>query len=290
MVLGIGVSALVGLVGVAAGVETGVLPGRAGLHDALGLNGEPGEIPDVPPGPLRTGDFTSRARLGRSVGWAVAYPPGAGDGIRLPVLLVLHGRGGDHMNAFGAGLGLDRFLADAVARGEPAFAVASVDGGDTYWHRRASGEDAGAMVTDEFVPLLGGLGLDVGRIAFLGWSMGGYGSMLLASRLGPSRVAGVAAESPAIWESASQTAPGAFDGAADYEAHTVFRRQAQLARIPLRIDCGTGDPFYRATKAFVATLSPRPAGGFQPGGHDLGYWRRMAPAQLAFVGRHLHRG
>ena len=224
------------------------------------------------------------------MGWAVAYPPGASDGIRLPVLLVLHGRGGDHSNAFGAGLGLDRFLADAVTRGGPAFAIASADGGDTYWHRRTSGEDAGAMVTDEFVRLLGGLSLDVARVGFLGWSMGGYGSMLLASRLGPSHVAAVAAESPEIWESANQTAPGAFDGPADYEAHTVLRRHAQLARIPLRIDCGTGDPFYRATKAFIAILSPRPAGGFRPGGQDLGYWRRMAPAQLAFVGRHLRPG
>jgi enterochelin esterase-like enzyme len=224
------------------------------------------------------------------VGWAVAYPPGASDGTRLPVLLVLHGRGGDHSTAFGDGLGLDRFLADAVTRGGPAFAIAGVDGSDTDWHAGRPARDAGAMVTDEFVPLLGGLSLDVARVDFLAWSMGGYGSMLLASRLGPSHVAAVAAESPAIWESANQTAPGAFDGPADYEAHTVLRRQAQLARIPLRIDCGTGDPFYRSTKDFVPTLTPRPAGGFQPGGHDLRYWRRMAPAQLAFVGRHLHLG
>ena len=274
---------------IAAGVETEVLPGRSRLHEALGLNGEPGDIPDVTPGRIQTGRLVSRARLGRTVGWAVAYPPEVADGIRLPVLVVLHGRGGDHTHAFGTALGLERFLAQAVSRGVPPFAVASVDGGDTYWHPRSSGEDAGAMVTDEFIPLLGGIGLDASRVGFLGWSMGGYGSMLLASRLGPSRVAAVVAESPAIWESADETASGAFDGPADYEAHTVFHRQEALARIALRIDCGTGDPFYRATRAFVATLSPKPAGGFQPGGHDMEYWRRMAPAQLAFVGRHLAR-
>ncbi len=51
-------------------------------------------------------------------------------------------------------LGLDRFLAAGVRAGLPPLAIASVDGGTTYWHRRQDGEDAGAMVLEEFVPLL----------------------------------------------------------------------------------------------------------------------------------------
>ena len=45
--------------------------------------------------------------------------------------------------------------AQAVAAGLPPFAVVAVDGGGSYWHKRASGEDAGAMVLDELIPMLG---------------------------------------------------------------------------------------------------------------------------------------
>ena len=42
----------------------------------------------------------------------------------------------------------------------PPFAVVSVDGGDTYWHRRASGADSDAMVLTELLPMLAMHGLD----------------------------------------------------------------------------------------------------------------------------------
>jgi hypothetical protein len=37
----------------------------------------------------------------------------------------------------------------------------------------------------------------------------------------------------------------------------------------------------------VTGFARPPAGGFEPGAHDLDYWRRMASAQLAFLGAHL---
>ncbi|HLN78886.1 MAG TPA: alpha/beta hydrolase, partial [Nocardioidaceae bacterium] len=58
-----------------------------------------------------------------------------------------------------------------------------------------------------------------------------------------------------------------------------------LDGIPVRIDCGEGDPFYAATHDYVAGFDVPPAGGFQPGDHDVGYWRRMAPHQLRFLAR-----
>jgi hypothetical protein len=97
----------------------------------------------------------------------------------------------------------------------------------------------------------------------------------------------VVAESPALWHRAADSPPGAFDDAADFRAHTVFGRERQLSGIPVRVDCGTGDPFYPAARDYVDALSPPPAGVFQPGGHDPGYWRRMAPQQLAFLAAHL---
>jgi S-formylglutathione hydrolase FrmB len=206
------------------------------------------------------------------------------------VAVVLHGRDNNHASVFDSGyLGLHHYLAAAVHQGVAPFALASVDGGESYWHARDSGEDAGAMVVDEFLPLLAGRSLDTKRLGFLGWSMGGYGALSLAGELGRDRVAGVAAESPALWHSYEDTAPGAFDDAADFAAATTLGRQGNLHGIPVRIDCGEGDRFYAATRDYVSGFDVRPAGGFQPGGHDVGYWRRMAPHQLRFLGQALAR-
>ena len=60
----------------------------------------------------------------------------------------------------------------------------------------------------------------------------------------------------------------------------------RLAGIPLRVECGTGDGFCPNVEDYVAGLHPRPAGGFPPGGHNLDFWRREAPAQLAFAAAH----
>jgi hypothetical protein len=86
---------------------------------------------------------------------------------------------------------------------------------------------------------------------------------------------------------AAHAAEGAFDDAEDYAEHDLAGRQELLAGIPVRIDCGTGDGFYLPTKHYVAGFAEPPEGGFEPGGHDYGYWRRLAPAQLQFVARHL---
>ena len=100
--------------------------------------------------------------------------------------------------------------------------MVAVDGGGSYWHKRASGEDSGAMVLDELIPMLAAQGLDTSRVGFLGWSMGGYGALLLGARLGPARTAAICAVSPALWTSSGAAAPGAFDGADDYAANSVW--------------------------------------------------------------------
>lgn len=280
---GTGVAAL-GVLGGGVLVEHGVLPGKTRLDDLLGLNGASVPIPDVAPGSRHDGSFTSTARAGTRTAWSMSVPPGA-EPAGLPLLVCLHGAGGDHRSAFDD-LGIDRFLAQATAAGVPPFAVASVDGGQhSYWHPRAVGGDAGAMVTDELIPLLRrefGLGQ---RLGLYGWSMGGYGALRLAMR--GAAVGAVVACSPALFASYASSAPGAFDGEADFREQGLHDQGSTFPHVPVRIDIGKDDPFYAEVRDFVGQMSPAPAGGFEAGAHTDGYWRRMLPAQLAFVGRHL---
>jgi len=233
-------------------------------------------------GPHTSGVLTSAAR-GRDVNWRVAYPPGRQVGDALPVVLVLHGRGGDERSAFDD-LGLDRYLADVVADGAPAFALAAIDGGDHgYWHRRADGDDPGGMLLDEFVPLLAAQGLATSKVGVFGWSMGGYGGLLLAETAGPERIAAVAADSPALWPEFGGSAEGAFDGAADFAAHDVMAHPERLAGIPVRIACGDRDPFYGAVRLFARDVPDLAGTDFSTGEHTGTFWRRTAPEQLRFL-------
>jgi S-formylglutathione hydrolase FrmB len=227
---------------------------------------------------MTTGSFVSAARGGVSTNWAIARPPGQTKALR-PVI-ALHGKGSDASTVMAGGV--EQGLAQAVNAGLPPFAVVAVDGGGSYWHKRASGEDAGAMVLNELIPMLDTQRLDTSRVAFLGWSMGGYGALLLGGRLGSARTAAICAVSPALWLSPGAAAPGAFDGADDFAANSVFGMPA-LASIPIRVDCGDSDPFYAATKQFIAQLPNPPAGGFSPGGHNAEFWSSQLPAELTWM-------
>jgi len=295
-------SFLAGLFGAVVGgggylVTAGVLPGRTTLFETLGLDGSDGALPRVEPGELHLGSFRSAARGDADTGWVLALPPGvAFDRLKapgrqpLPVCVLLHGRGDSATSL--VDIGYDRFLAGATMTGVPPFAIAAVDGGDRYWHRRSAGDDTGRMIVDELLPMLARAGLRSeprDRIALMGYSMGGYGALLLGSELGPARVAAVVAESPALWTSPAEAAPGAFAGTADFVRNDVFARRKTLAEIPIKIDCGLADPFYRAAKQFAEGMDPAPAGTFGRGDHDYGYWRAVAPSSVAFVGQALAR-
>lgn len=230
----------------------------------------------------RSGRLRTAHWPGHQPRWRLAVPSEGGR--PPPVVVVLHGRGGNADTAFD-----ELHLHDHVAR--TGLAVASVEGGDLYWHRRRSGADPGRMVTDELLPLLRAQTGYAGPVAFLGWSMGGYGSLLLASVLGPRTVGAVVAQSAALWTDPGASAPGAFDDRADFEAHDVFDRSRTevLARIPVRLDCGDADPFVEANRAFAERL-PSARLTVDAGGHDTGYWRDHASAQLDWVAARLDGG
>ncbi|MDX6296230.1 MAG: hypothetical protein QOI51_87 [Nocardioidaceae bacterium] len=251
------------------------------------------------PGPGVVGDagrLSSKHLPGRRPRWVMMRPAGVRSP---PVVVSLHGKGGNATTTF-TKVQLQRYI---VSTG---LAVAAIDGGNYYWHARRSEStgtngispdtppcDTGAMVMEDFVPLLARLGLDTTRIGLTGWSMGGYGALLLAATMGPARVAAVAPMSAALWTAPGLTAPGAFDDASDWRRHNVFAERRSLAHIPIRLACGTSDPFYQADMAFVdgfpAVPPFRVTKVFDPGSHDYVFWADHAQGQMTFLARYLNQ-
>src|SRR6201996_9464304 len=292
--LRLGASAVAGAAGIwtfGALVDPTQVPADPSPFDPAAPAGPPGPpaaapvlpvaAPPAPPTPMPTkvsGSFVSAARGGILTNYVIARPPGQIAPLR-PVI-ALHGVRGSAKQVMS--FGVEEGLAAMVKAGRPPFAVVAVDGGDSYWHRRAGGEDAGAMVLNELIPMLSTMNLDITRVGFIGWSMGGYGAMLLGARLGPARTAGICAVSPALYQSYTASTLGAFDSYDDWTRNTVFGSPA-LASIPLRIDCGNDDRFAPAAHQFIGQLRTPPAGGFTPGGHDEVYWRQQLPGELAWL-------
>jgi pimeloyl-ACP methyl ester carboxylesterase len=225
-------------------------------------------IPDVPAGDERVESKASAAR-GRSVEFYTAVPAGSGDGRGLPVCLVLHGSSATAADFPGFGLG--RFLTDAVRRGAPPFVLAGATGGRLDW-QPSGGDDPQRMVHEEIPAWCRARGFDASRLAVWGWSMGGYGSLLLAETF-PRFVRAVAAFSPAV-------SPG----------DAVFREAVRLRGTPVGLWCGRDDGLYPEVRQFESGLSERPAaGGYAPGRHNFGYWSTVVPAAFDFVSRALTR-
>ena len=129
----------------------------------------------------------------RAVSWTFSTPVATPEA----VVYCLHGYGNNHRFAFD-----DIHLPDVVASLRAPLVVAAVDGGaDSYWHPRADKTDALAMLLDEFIPMIEQT-TKTTRRALLGWSMGGYGS-LLAAEQAPERFFAVTVASPALWNSAA---------------------------------------------------------------------------------------
>jgi enterochelin esterase-like enzyme len=254
------------------GGAAGLIESSDRVKHAIGLSGSPDHRVPSAHIPRRSGTLRSR-HMKRGLGWTLSVPAGS----ILGVVFCLHGRNSTNRFAFDT-IHLD----DVAASLRLPIAFASVDGGaDSYWHARADGTDAMSMLLDEFVPMVDRM-LGPHRRALLGWSMGGYGALLGAERA-PIRFRAVAATSPALWRSAAATAPGAFDSPADYHRNDVFASVARLARTTVRIDCGTGDPFYSADR-YLASVLPQPhVASFGRGYHNASYWRSVAPAQIRTI-------
>lgn len=230
-----------------------------------------GAVEEAAP-PLRRGTLERPYAPGGRAEWALAVP----EGTPRALVVSLHGKGGHAQGSVALG-----FHAAAVRAG---LALVSVSGGDGYWHARRDGTDSGRLVLTELVPLAlreAGLGA-ASRVGFLGWSMGGYGSLLLASRLPRARLLGVAGMSSALWTEPGATAPGAFDDAADWRAHDVLTTCRLPDDVPVTLVCGRADPFLGANRAYVRAR-PGTRSTFDEGGHDNGYWSDHAPGLLRWL-------
>jgi pimeloyl-ACP methyl ester carboxylesterase len=263
--------ATAGVAGAGTLVEYDVLPGRPLAHRLLGLDGEAGHVPDAEPGPRATGTLPSD-HVDTDPGYVLLYPPGAKPGDPLPTVVLPHGAHSSAARKIDS-MGLDRFLAASGRR----LALAAVDGGDhSYWHARADGQDAGAMVLEDFFPFLHSLGLD--PQALWGWSMGGSGALALSATEAGRQLGGVMAVSPALFPSFDDASPDAFDDRGQYDDVMALIRSP---RPWTRVDCGTGDPFYRNDLEVLDGLDVETH--YSPGAHDTAYWTRVAGSELAWL-------
>jgi pimeloyl-ACP methyl ester carboxylesterase len=293
---------LTGGLGLAAGacvaggyelVQNGTLPGK---YQLARLTGACGSAPPSPAGPLPSRHLVAfhSAYRHREVQMLTLLPAGAASPAGLGVVIALHGAGG-------TGISMARQMAPAMTRaGVSTFAVICVDGGDTYWHKHADGDDPAGMIVHEALPRAAAAGMRTGRIGLVGLSMGGFGALLLAEQFsaaagagGQPRVAAVAALSPAIFATypdARAANAAAFDSPAEFARNDVLTGLGALRRVPTLISCGQDDPFQsetvRVREKLSALTGQRVPGGIMPGCHDGAFWGRTMPGALSFLGQH----
>jgi enterochelin esterase-like enzyme len=291
-VLGVGLGGLAAVAVAGAGAlelaARGVLPGRR-LVDRLDGACSVASPPLVfsAPGPSVSGSFYSRARR-RQVGYTIAWPPGHRPGTPLPLIVVLHPFGADHLRAL-TGMSLPQALALRVdGRPLPPMAMAAADGGPGYWNPHP-GDNPMAMVIDELIPLSQRHGLGQGRqaIGTLGISMGGYGALLLAEKY-PGLISAVAAIGPAVWTSYGQARavnPDAYASAAAFADADAVTHARALAGVAVRVASGASDPFYPGVQALAKALPAGAVTDLSPGCHSYPFFIAQEPPSLAFLGR-----
>ena len=293
---------LTGGLGLAAGacvaggyelVQNGTLPGK---YQLARLAGACGSAPPSPAGPLPSRHLVAFHSVyrHREVQMLTLLPAGAASPAGLGVVIALHGAGG-------TGISMARQMAPAMTRaGVSTFAVICVDGGDTYWHKHADGDDPAGMIVHEALPRAAAAGMRTRRIGLVGLSMGGFGALLLAEQFsaaagagGQPRVAAAAALSPAIFATypdARAANAAAFDSPAEFARNDVFTGLGALRRVPTLISCGQDDPFQsetvRVREKLSALTGQRVPGGIMPGCHDGAFWGRTMPGALSFLGQH----
>jgi pimeloyl-ACP methyl ester carboxylesterase len=297
-------------------VRDGKLPGKYTLARMTGACGSGLPQPAGPPPSRHEVSFYSAYRR-RRVQMVTLIPAGVASPRGLGVMIGLHGAGGTAVS-------MATNIAPSMIRARVTrFAIICVDGGETYWHEHADGDDPIGMIVHEVLPRAAAAGMQTARIGLGGESMGGFGALRIAEQFsaeqsstlrfrtkpqgskrqgteqlravgepgGGPAVAAVAALSPAVfatYDDARAANPEAFDSAADFTRNDVVSGLFTLWRVPAFIACGTDDPFQpevALVRSRLAALTHHPVpGGIMPGCHDGSFWARHWPAALEFVG------
>lgn len=206
--------------------------------------------------------------------WALAVPT---TGSAAGLVIVLHGAGHTGPRAFSE-------LALATHVDATGLALAAPSGGNTWWHPTDSDGDGLALVIDDLIPAaLAATGLpDTTRVGLLGYSMGGYGALLVGAELGPQRVRAIVAQAPALFTDPRQ-AGHAFDSADAFNQWSITgTRIDTLRQIPVWIDCGEEDSFIEVSRQLAQAL-PQAKATFRPGAHDTAVWRPLVGDELAWI-------
>lgn len=233
----------------------------------------------------------SSAAVGRELGVSVVVPARISEprGER-PLLVFLHGRGGSDRTFTGN----EAVFAGLARLGSRAPIVAFPDGGDHgYWHDRPEGGWERYVMREVLPAVERRFGTDPRRIAIGGISMGGFGAYDLALHH-PRRFCAVGGHSPALWFAAGETAPGAFESAADFARNdvvgTVEADPDAFGSTRVWTDYGSDDPFRVYDEGFVAAMADGDADFTThswPGGHDNGYWNAHWAQYLRFYANSL---
>lgn len=228
--------------------------------------------------------------VGRRLGVAVVTPPEVGARGERALLVFLHGRGGSEETFIG-----NEAVYEGLAKlGGRAPVIAFPDGGDhSYWHDRAEGRWGRYLMREVIPKVVRRFGVDPRLVAIGGISMGGFGAYNLALKH-PRRFCAVGGHSAALWFAAEETAPGAFDSAADFKRNdvvgTVRADPDPFDGMRVWNDYGEADPFRVYNEGFVDHLRADGAdvsAHSWPGGHDADYWNRHWPAYLRFYANSL---
>jgi pimeloyl-ACP methyl ester carboxylesterase len=303
---GAGLAAVACLAGGYELVRDGTLPGKYTLARMTGACGTALPRPAGPPPARREVSFYSAYRR-RQVRMVTLIPAGAASPHGLGVMIGLHGAGGTAAS-------MAANIAPSMTRARvTTFAIVCVDGGETYWHEHAGGDDPAGMIVHEVLPRAAAAGMRTARVGVGGESMGGFGALLIAERLAststgtgtstgarPGRGTGspaaafVAALSPAVfatYDDARAANAAAFDNPANFARNNVFSGLPALRHVPAYVACGTDDPFAPETtrvRARLVALTRRPVpGGIMPGCHDSAFWGRHWPTALELMGPRL---
>jgi S-formylglutathione hydrolase FrmB len=245
----------------------------------------------VDPHGARVTQITIESRaVGERLGVNVVEPADAAPRGARGLLVFLHGRGGSE-RTFAANQAVYRGL---VRLGRRAPILAFPDGGEaSYWHNRRDGA-WGRYVMREVIPTVSRrFGVEPGRVAIGGISMGGFGAYSLALAH-PRRFCAAGGHSAALWFEGGETAPGAFDSAADFERHDVVGTVASdpdaFGAMWVWNDYGGRDPFRGYNEGFVDHLrrgDAKLSAHVWPGGHDSAYWNAHWPRYLRFYANSL---